>query len=738
MLIIQVQRLKVYKEFFESYLEKTVSCDFIFAHPDFSNIMECKKKVENMIPPNLDDVVKRKQVEEYTKIMGMLGSLAQEFALYIKTLHEEPATVKPWKKRSFKKSSLNNRSLKEESPPEEDSERFEIGGQKYEVDDLAPDILNAMRKQQEVDILSGMTFPKPQQNKISAEDLYVSSVKVKVRWETEFHSYNVILFKQCLVFSKVRNRSLKISRVIKLKQLWISEYKESDGFFHVPTEKEDNALLASWFESELDDEFVNRVIFSFPDKDTRVYWHSLLQRHITKARSKILTKSGVIKVYFKKSDSKLTVPGDNLWQGMSCRELQIDTSETVVKVIEEAVDSCQMLENQYKLTFIMLQNCTVMCEVQLIWMEMPLIIQTEMKSILPDPKNVQLIYMLQEDSGSSSPVPTNNKLNNFVTFFRSRHSPAAALASSLSSQATNLAPVQHHSNIMFGAPLSDFMTDPDIIPTPLLDLMVYLYNHCYNCEGIFRIPGALIIQREFESRLESGERLDWSVEELQDKFYMPNVASSLFKYYLRSLPGGLIPSTMFPDLESWRADMEKTEDINDAKTNMLQLISSIPSCNQTLLKYTIHTFKRISDFSSVNLMEVSVLATCVGPSLATWPEDSNALSILADQYRRQTPAVVVEFLLRHVTELLGGTPEDLQLGDKVVEEDVKSRRSRMNEGVSSDEEDNGLDSLWDMMRGAKLGDSFDTSSDSRGSGNTKFSVPDPTIGSRKFSRETLC
>ena len=55
-------RLKQYKEFFDKFLEKAVGVDFIFNHPDFSNVMECRSQVEQLIPSNFDELVKRKQV----------------------------------------------------------------------------------------------------------------------------------------------------------------------------------------------------------------------------------------------------------------------------------------------------------------------------------------------------------------------------------------------------------------------------------------------------------------------------------------------------------------------------------------------------------------------------------------------------------------------------------------------------------------------------------------------------
>ena len=64
------------------------------------------------------------------------------------------------------------------------------------------------------------------------------------------------------------------------------------------------------------------------------------------------------------------------------------------------------------------------------------------------------------------------------------------------------------------------------------------------------------------------------------------------------------------------------------------------------------------------------MSTCIGPSLVTWPEDANALSIHADQYRRQTPSVVVQFLLENTAELFGPAPSVLA-SHIVKEEEVQ-------------------------------------------------------------------
>lgn len=669
-----------------------MSADFIFSHPDFSNVMECKKRVEALLPVQLQDTLLRVQLEELNKMEAHLGPLFPEFSSYILLLHEEPAAAKAWKSRPLRKSFTRTKGESTRS-----AEKFELGGTKYEVEDLTPDILNAVTKQNEMDILSGVSTPRKQQEVVHpAEHLVATISKIKVRWENQVHTYTLHLFRECLVFSKIRNKTMKISRIVKLKQMWISEYKDISGFGHV--EKEDNAFLGSWLGLDLGTEFLHRVIFCCPNKDTRVHWCILLQRHAHLARHKGPARPGPIKVYFKRTDSSLTVPGDNRWQGMSCQELQVKPVSTVSTVIEEAVAACKMKTNVYSLTFIILENTRIMYEEQLIWMEMPLLIQTELKAKLPDPKNLQMIYVLQENGSTTcSQSAPSTRLSTVRTFFSRSWSSSQSYHSAAPAPPTLLlTPATATSNTLFGVPLTEAMSqDTEVLPAPLFDLIVYLYNNCYNCEGIFRVPGSLVVQRAMEARIEAGELVDWSVEELQDKFYMPNVASSLFKCYLRSLPGGLVPRLLFPQLETWREESEKGQDLQESVSKMREVLAGVPPANRTLLKYTLYTLRRITDFSTVNLMSMEVLSTCIGPSIVTWPEDAQALSILADQYRRHTPTVVVRFLVEHVREVLGGIPPSLEKR-KVVEEDVRSRASRLEEVDSSDDEDTA--SVWQLMR----------------------------------------
>ena len=481
---------------------------------------------------------------------------------------------------------------------------------------------------------------------------------MKVRWENEVHNYALLLFNQCLIFSKMRSRSMKISRIIKFRNMWISEYKDSIGFGQV--EKQENTCIASWLAADglFDDadELLHRVIFHFPDSHVKRHWFTLLQRYIKQSREKSVITSGTIQVYFKGSDSKLSLPSDGIWEGMSCQDLQINIDQTVEEVIEEAVTSCQMLDNKYTLTFIILQDTKIMHEEQLIWMDMPLIIQSESRTMFTDPKSMQPIFLLRHDYQLQSvpqEPPSRQRGSTLTQFFRRGGRSVAPTSYPRASSVSDLpmATTPNSSRKMFGLPITKFMQggNPEEVPAPLLDLLLYIYTYCFDSDGLFRKPGSRAVQRQIEDKLDNGEPVDWIAEQANAKCYLPNVASSLLKNYFRSVPDGLFPRHLFPEFERWRAEGRNLSD-------MRNILTKIPGANMTVIRYTFHVLKRVIDFSSVNMMGTSNISTCVGPSLITWPEDANALSIHADQNRAQTPSVAVEFLLEHLEELLGPNP----------------------------------------------------------------------------------
>lgn len=113
--------------------------------------MECKKKVENMIPSNYEEIVNKKQVDDYKKIESLLGDqMAPEFTAFIKHIHEEPASSKTWNRRSYKKTP--SKLMKLESS-DKSSDQVEIGGKKFKEESIAPDILNALRKDEETQVI---------------------------------------------------------------------------------------------------------------------------------------------------------------------------------------------------------------------------------------------------------------------------------------------------------------------------------------------------------------------------------------------------------------------------------------------------------------------------------------------------------------------------------------------------------------------------------------------------------
>ncbi|XP_063676298.1 rho GTPase-activating protein 20-like isoform X2 [Bolinopsis microptera] len=702
LILLPIERLKCYKEFFDTYLERTVNSAHSFGHPDFSDFMQCKKKVENMIPTNYDEIVNKKKVDDYKKIESLLGDqMAPEFTAFIKHIHEEPASSKSWKKRSYKKTP--SKLMKSESSDKNSNyDQVEIGGRKFKEESIAPDILNALRKDEETQVMVGMVSPsRPTSESNSACDNYVTMEdKVKVRGDNEvqFHTYTLLLFNQCLIFSKVRPRSMKISRIIKLRNMWVSEYKEEIGFGQV--EKQENTCIGGWLGTEgwEDDELLqfHRVIFQFPNSHVRRHWFTLIQRYIKHSRDKIPVTSGTIKVYFKGSDSRLSLPIDSIWMGMSCQDLQINITQTVEEVIKNAVSTCQMIDNvsAYTLTFIILQDTKIMFEEQLFLMEMPLIIQNDTKTMFSD-QTMEPIFILRHNIISNVSVPPSRQRASTLTQFFRRGGRGAAPTpySRLSTMSDMQVATEASSNKMFGLTISKFFsinTGSQEIPTPLLDVLIYIYTDCFVSEGIFRKPGSRAVQRQIEAKLDNGETIDWVAEQMQAKCYLPNVASSLLKNYFRSIPDGLFPKVLFPEFEKWRTDGSDAGGI-------MSILAKIPDQNMTVIRYTFHVLKRIVDNNAVNLMTADNLSTCIGPSLVTWPEDANALSIHADQNRTQTPSVVVAFLLERVFELFGPIPTVLSKS-AVKDEEVSSRRSRLsneaNQDADSSEDEGEKSNLW--------------------------------------------
>jgi len=659
-------------------------------------------------------------VVEYRKIEGMLGEgAAEEFSTFIKLLHEEPDTAKRWNHKEVKKSFSRARGLgsssttvelssTDRSPPSSSSsERFELAGTEYEAAELTPDILNALKKEEHVGILTGVRSPRPAARSTHASDYYVcSSVgKVKVRWETGVHYYHLLLFEQLLVLTKVRGRTMRIVRIVRLQQMCIGEYRDSSGFKHV--EKPDQAFLATWLGFEMDEEqLLHRVILSFPNRDSRVHWYSLLARHIQRAQEKMGLTRGVIRVYFKQSDSRVTVAGDSSWQGMACQELQVELATTVEEVIEEAVKVCQMVDHAYTLSFLVLQKKAIVSAEELVWMERPLALRHGYAKSCTGSggpagrgdRSLEYIFVLQESAERSSPtsLPPSGRLNtvfNFTLKGSTRSASRPRLYSSL------LPTPATSANTVFGVPLSTLMPE-ETVPGCILELMLYIYTSCHNCEGIFRVPGSLVVQKTYEKRLEAGETIDWLGEEAQDRFFVPNVASSLLKYFYRSLPGGLVPKHLFPVLELWRAERETEGTPAAGVARMKELLERVPRPNLALLRYTLHLLRRIDAYSSVNLMDCKTLATCIGPSLVSWPEDAAALSILADKERRQTPCVVVEFLLTHVGELVGREPRVFARSGGEGAEEVVSRRSKLvcSEDEEEEAEEEEDEEMWRLMR----------------------------------------
>ena len=651
-----------YRDFFEDFLIKSVNAsNALFCHNDFHDVMNCKKKVNGLIPGNYEDIIKRRQVDGYRRIEGILGGdVAKIFSNYIVTMHEEPENSKQWNRKSYKRVK---HAMAATEAAETQGDTFEIGGRKYKEETIAPDILNALKREEERQIMIGMVSPKRPKN--SACDFYMGSEeKVKVRWESEVHNYNLHLFKQCLVFGKTKHnrKAMKISRIVKLRNMWVTGYTDLAGFGQV--EKQENCFIAGWLATEdlADDEILQRAIFHFPNKHLKRHWLAVMRRHIHQSRDG-LPSTGSIKVYFKGSDSALlSVPSDR--QGMACQDLPVALEHTVEDVIKGAISKFQLKDTHYTLKFIIRDGSSIEAEESLVTMELPLLIQMDILSSIQfkENKNIEVLFVLRHNLGVAEPNNSSSlrsRTANLTTLFWKAGGRGGGGGGGITSNNNATLPPPSHqygqgpilgSGKMFGICLEKFMPNAEQIAQPLLDLLLYIYTTCYESDGIFRIPGNKKQQMRLEGRLDDGETVDWLTEQTTARCHVPRVAASVLKNYYRTLPEGLFPMDLFPEFERWRGESEQLEE-------MRKILAQVPERNMLIIRYTFHTLKRVTDASEVNKMNLDAMAISIGPSLVQYQRtDDTALSIIADGERARTGSDVVAFLLKNVDELFGHVP----------------------------------------------------------------------------------
>uniref|UniRef100_A0A8C6IVX2 Rho GTPase-activating protein 20 n=1 Tax=Melopsittacus undulatus TaxID=13146 RepID=A0A8C6IVX2_MELUD len=191
---------------------------------------------------------------------------------------------------------------------------------------------------------------------------------------------------------------------------------------------------------------------------------------------------------------------------------------------------------------------------------------------------------------------------------------------------------------LFGLLLTAICED-DNLPKPLLDMLSLLYQEGPSTEGIFRRSGSAKTCKELKEKLDSGAEVDLACESIF-------VTASLFKDFLRNIPGSILSSQL---CDKWVSVMDQGN--NEEKIKSIQrLIEQLPRANVVLLRYIFGVLHGIEMRSEENQMNAFNLAICIAPSLL-WPPVSSTPDIESEFTKKISS--LVQFLTENCCRIFG-------------------------------------------------------------------------------------
>lgn len=146
----------------------------------------------------------------------------------------------------------------------------------------------------------------------------------------------------------------------------------------------------------------------------------------------------------------------------------------------------------------------------------------------------------------------------------------------------------------------------------------FLTKHGLETEGIFRLPGRMLLVRDLKDRFDEGETVNLDIEE-EDV----HSVASLLKQYLRELPECLIPFASYQNFMNiaMRFQGKKTEQAQmDEVLTLKEAMKDVPPCNYNALKYLCHFLHKLSENTTSTKMDAHNLARVFGPNIIRHPQ----------------------------------------------------------------------------------------------------------------------
>ncbi|XP_058656143.1 rho GTPase-activating protein 20 [Ammospiza caudacuta] len=226
---------------------------------------------------------------------------------------------------------------------------------------------------------------------------------------------------------------------------------------------------------------------------------------------------------------------------------------------------------------------------------------------------------------------------------------------------------------LFGLLLTTICED-DNLPKPLLDMLSLLYQEGPSTKGIFRRSGSAKTFKELKEKLDSGTEVDLAHESIF-------VTASLFKDFLRNIPGSILSSQL---CDKWVSVLDQGN--NEEKIKSIQrLLEHLPRANVVLLRYIFGVLHGIEMRSEENQMNAFNLAVCIAPSLL-WPPVPSTPDIESEFIKKISS--LVQFLIENCCRIFGD--EIASLFGEIL---MTCKRENSSDVASLHQNDSSYDSL---------------------------------------------
>ncbi|GFS13987.1 rho GTPase-activating protein [Elysia marginata] len=158
--------------------------------------------------------------------------------------------------------------------------------------------------------------------------------------------------------------------------------------------------------------------------------------------------------------------------------------------------------------------------------------------------------------------------------------------------------------LVFGLPLNEICDENCDPPESIIRLMVLVYRRGPTVPGILRRGNKIALAKEIREKIDAGVR--YSIEDHQAP-----TAASVFKEFLRCIPGGLLVH----DLHDQWITVNKDDPVQVKLDKLKSIISQLSPAHLRLLKLTVSLLQHLAKHSAQTNMGPTNLATCIAPSL---------------------------------------------------------------------------------------------------------------------------